>query len=273
MRNSPRPRRADLTTVVLTRHRQALFARALSSLADQTGVALNVLVIIDNCPLTLGYTTGLASAFGAIRSLRWIYVERDPEDESGPVRIARLRETALQAVDTTWVAFLDDDNLLAPNHYITLLDCVEASGAPAAHSWRSLWDLQGRPVPLSDRHPWCRIAELARNLFIQYETAGIYQRHSHVVRDQVVPYQRPSSMVDTSEWLFRKTFLQQFKFCLDYSFEDWEQARAEDSKLLDQIVASGIAIPSTKRPTLKYFMGGYSNNPVAEAAALKGWLR
>ncbi len=262
----------DLTVIVLTRRRMRLLDRALGSLAAQREFALNVIVVVDDCPLSMEHLEALPSSYNAIRLLRWVHIEREAGERSGPSRIARLRETAVGLVTTSWSAFLDDDNTLEPEHFSTLLQCVVRNQAPAAHSWRSLWTRDGRPFPLTGRHPWCREPHSAARLFEQYEAAGIYQRHSNVIRDQVVPGFRHLSMVDTSEWIFRTTFLRGLRFCQDYTVEDWQLGRTEDSKLLDQIVEQGISIPSTRRPTLRYQLGGYSNYPSHKAAALAGWL-
>ncbi len=263
---------SDLTVIVLTRRRMHLLGRALRSLAAQRDMALTAIVVVDECQPSVEYLEALPSSFGAIRSLGWVHVRREPGERSGPGRIALLRETAVSQVATSWSAFLDDDNVLETEHFPTLLQCAVHNPAPAAHSWRSLWTRDGRPYRLSGRHPWCRDPHAASRLLAQYEAAGIYRRHSHIVRDQVVPHCRSRSMVDTSEWILRTAFLIEMGFCQEYTVEDWHLGRTEDSKLLDQLVERGIPIPSTCRPTLRYYLGGYSNNPSHEAAALAGWL-
>jgi len=79
-------------------------------------------------------------------------------------------------------------------------------------------------------------------------------------------------MVDMSEWLFETEFLRGIGFAGDYCTKDWETSRTEDSKLLDEIAMRGLRIPSTQKPTLKYYLGGYSNDWSNEAAQLEGWL-
>jgi hypothetical protein len=144
--------------------------------------------------------------------------------------------------------------------------------APAAHSWRTLWGQNGRPFRLDGVHPWARTPALARELFDAYEAAGVYQRNSNVVRDQVVPGHRERSMVDTSEWLFKTCFARDLEFQRTYSADDWVTSRAEDSKLLDQIVLIGHDIPSTRKPTIRYFMGGYSNAQCGEGTSASEWV-
>ena len=172
---------------------------------------------------------------------------------------------------TRWCSYLDDDNELEPSHFADLFHCLQASASPAAHSWRTLWERGGRPFLLANSHPWCRDPVHAATLFEQYHRAGIYQIASNIVRDRVVPGRRSESMVDMSEWLFETDFIREIGFVDTYNSEDWQTSRAEDSKLLDEIVARHLRIPSTERPTLRYHLGGYSNNWTSEGAQLRGW--
>lgn len=48
---------------------------------------------------------------------------------------AVTRQRALDAVRTTWVAFLDDDDYWYPQHLKTHLDQLEESGADYSYSW------------------------------------------------------------------------------------------------------------------------------------------
>lgn len=48
---------------------------------------------------------------------------------------ARTRQRALDAVRTTWVAFLDDDDYFYPSHLETLYNLVSDWNADVAYSW------------------------------------------------------------------------------------------------------------------------------------------
>lgn len=262
----------NLTTIIVTRTRVELLCRALRSLELQQLLQIEVIIIVDDCLKTSQFLETIPPSIGAINSIRWINIEREANDRSGPKRLATLRNIGLQIVETSLCSFLDDDNELEPTHFFDLLRCLIGLSSPAAHSWRSLWTLDGKPFLLKNSHPWCRDPELAKSLFSQYRDAGIYQIGSNVVRDQVIPYHRDLSMVDMSEWVFKTEFIRRIGFVCDYCEEDRKTSRTEDSKLLDEIVARGLKIPSTKKPTLRYYMGGYSNNWLTEAAQIEGWL-
>lgn len=259
-----------LTTVIVTRDRVPLLARALRSLTLQNVSMINILVVIDDCKATTQFLESVNSNHYYPHVLKWIYCNRAPTERSGPARVASLRNLALSKIDTEFCCYLDDDNEIEPSHYTRLLECMQ-SGCYAAHSWRTLWSRTGYPFALLDKDPWCRDPEIASNLFKQYRDAGIYQANSNLICDQVVPGQRDQSMVDTSEWLFRTKFLREIGFASKYTAQDWVTTHAEDSKLLDEIVQLGIKVPSTKSPTLRYYMGGYSNEESAEGAAIEGW--
>lgn len=57
---------------------------------------------------------------------------------------AATRNRALADVDTRWVAFLDDDDLLLPGHLAALLRHAELTGADVVYPWFE-WEENGRP--------------------------------------------------------------------------------------------------------------------------------
>lgn len=261
-----------VTTIIVTRGRVALLARAIRSLSRQIAATIDLRVVIDDCCATRTYLERESEKTGAIHSLEWQYLRRSSSDRSGPKRVATLREVGLSGVQNPFCAFLDDDNELESHHYALLERAIAETGAAAAHSWRTLWSRDGAPFPLTDRHPWSRDAQVAQQMFSIYRNAGIYQIDSAIVRDQVAPHCRAESMVDTSEWLFTTSFLRGIRFAKHYTHEDWLLSRAEDNKLLDSIVETGAEIPSTCTPTLRYYLGGYSNDWTQEGAHIDGWV-
>lgn len=263
----------DVTVVVLTRARPSQLRRALLSIANQRSIVVDVLVVVDDCAATRHALEAVPHSFGAVHDLHVLAEPRGVGERSGPGRVARLRQLAANSVSTRWLTFLDDDNVISPDHCYSLLRTVELHRSIAAHSWRSLRSSTGEPFLLDGRHPWSKDEERAAEIFRRYERAGIYRRRSSIVRDQVVPYCRELSMVDTSEWIFASSFIKDVDWCQRYTREDWIEARAEDNKLLDAIVATGEEVPATRRPTLHYYLGGYSNNPKNDGAALESWVR
>lgn len=58
------------------------------------------------------------------------------------------RWRALATARTTWVAFLDDDDLLLPHHLDALLTRAECTGADVVYSGCRVLDSEGQPIPL-----------------------------------------------------------------------------------------------------------------------------
>jgi glycosyltransferase involved in cell wall biosynthesis len=252
--------RFDVTTVILTRHRPELLSRAIGSLEMQIGVSIKLLILVDDCPDTMKFLERRKSASGSVGSIRFINIPRKATDFTSPERVAKLRNIGLQLVRTKWCNFLDDDNIFEPDHMLTLASTASESGANVVHSWRTIWNSNGRAYLIEDKHPWVRNPQLSRRLFKLYYNAGIYTKGSNIIKDQVVPFRRSLSMVDTSEWLFETKFIRKIGFNTNYSAKDKELSWTEDAKLLDAIVLTGILVPSTRKPTLRYFLGGYSNS-------------
>lgn len=61
---------------------------------------------------------------------------------------AATRNRALEAVRTEWVAFLDDDDVLLPNHLEVLCKAADAYAADVVYPWPQM---NGAPDPSPDR--------------------------------------------------------------------------------------------------------------------------
>lgn len=60
---------------------------------------------------------------------------------------AATRNRALQKVTTEWVAYLDSDDQLKPNHLQVLHDCAMRTGADVAYSWYEAVGFGRDPLP------------------------------------------------------------------------------------------------------------------------------
>jgi glycosyltransferase involved in cell wall biosynthesis len=101
--------------------RAALLERALSSVAAQTLQPDQVLVETDT-------------------------------DKEGP---AFVRNRAASKAETTWLAFLDDDDELMPHHLQTLLDHQRETGADVVWPWFTVVG-GGDPFPMFRGRQWVR---------------------------------------------------------------------------------------------------------------------
>ncbi|MGH8903839.1 MAG: glycosyltransferase family 2 protein [Egibacteraceae bacterium] len=245
-----------ITVITVTRERPALLRRAIRSVLvqDYRGPTTH-LVLVDGCPATISW---LRSARPG--PLSWMMVPRCPGQRSGPARLAKLRNLAVRLVKTRWMAFLDDDNEYEINHLSSLMACAQSSGSPAVHSQRTICWSDGQPY-LEQRMPWKRDKQLGGLIYKDLCDKGVFTPGSNVVRDRADPkgHPGPARMVDTSEWLFRRRLLLEMPFSETYSLQDWMEVIPEDNKLLQRLVAEEIPIVGTGLPTLRYYLGGYSN--------------
>ena len=108
----------DVTVVVPTHDRSALLARTLSGVLSQREVAFEVVVVddgsTDDTPALLA-----ASNDPRLRSIR--------NEQSRMV--AAARNQGIDAATAEWVAFLDDDDLWAPNKLARQLQAAQQSNA------------------------------------------------------------------------------------------------------------------------------------------------
>jgi glycosyltransferase involved in cell wall biosynthesis len=102
-----------VTVVVPTRNRRDLVARTLHSVAHQERVAVEIVVVDD------GGDDGTADALGRLAwtNLRVIRHERSKG-------VSAARNAGLAAARTPWVAFVDDDDLWAPDKLRSQLEAV-----------------------------------------------------------------------------------------------------------------------------------------------------
>ncbi len=63
---------------------------------------------------------------------------------------------------------------------------------------------------------------------------------------------------EANEW-YERALLLEYPFPEAYSSIDWLSMTTEDDKLMQVLVQNQIKIACTQKPTLKYYLGGYSN--------------
>jgi glycosyltransferase involved in cell wall biosynthesis len=104
----------EVSVVVPTRNRRALLGRALASALGQRDVRLEAIVVDEASEDgTAGYLATLAG--------RPVSVLRNAE----PGGVSRARNAGLAAARAPWVAFLDDDDLWAPDRLRAQLDALD----------------------------------------------------------------------------------------------------------------------------------------------------
>lgn len=251
-------------SVLTVTRRTATLARCLASVAEQEyGGPLEHLIVIDDQPAV----RELLDRTGTRPGTEVCYASRGPSDVDGPDRLARLRNLAVERARNPYIAFLDDDNAWEAGHLSSLSATLGRPGVDIAHTERKMFDGDGLPYTVPE-FPWCRDPALRREIYQTYVELDIVTPGSNVFRDRL---RMPYSCVDLGEWLFPREFLAEHPFEGTYSTEDWQTVVVEDAKLAGEIKDSGLAVESTGRPTLHYYLGGYSNN-YAESAPIY-WQR
>ena len=251
-----------ITVVTVTRGRAQLLARAIKSAEVQDyGGRVNHLVIVDDCPATVEFLTKCQRRYSHLTVL---FVPRGSGEADGRIRLARLRNYAIARVASPWVAFLDDDNELERNHLRCLMHCATVTGREAVYSHRRLFHRNGAPF-LEDCWPWSRTREEGVRRYQELAVLGIVEKGSNVVKDRVDlrPGAQFIMQVDTSEWLIRTEVLRRCPISDVFADDDWANNVTEDDKMLTGLVSARIEFSSSEQPSLKYYLGGYSNRHYA----------
>jgi GT2 family glycosyltransferase len=249
-----------VTVVTVTRARPEGLLRAMRSVAAQEGVRTRHVVVGDDCP-------ALADPVFAAR-LRRDFPEaivdnrpRTTEEEYVFARIGRLRNHGIALSEGEFVAQLDDDNRLEPNHLGSLVDTLERTPtAGVAHSWRRLVLADGTDFAPPGLDPWHPFPDEQAASYRRLVAMGVFSPGSPVVRDLFRHDGALIARVDTSEFLVRREVHRDIGF--PTAFPPGQQRRqwSEDFVFAVQLDRAGIEVACSRLPTLVYTMGGLSNH-------------
>jgi glycosyltransferase involved in cell wall biosynthesis len=144
---------AEVTVVIPTFDRWHSLARALSTALAQQGVELQVVVVDDGSPL---------AAPAWLTATPRVRVERLPARRG----VAAARNAGIACARTPWVAFLDDDDLWAPDKLRRQLDAAVTASAAFAYAAGVAVDGDLRPLRTLPAPPTAGLEEelLRRNV-------------------------------------------------------------------------------------------------------------
>jgi len=243
-----------VTVLTVTRSRPGILQeRCLSSVKRQT-VPVRHVVIVDGCSATLqDLSTRRPEA-------EVIFCPRSANDRSGPGRLARLRNLAVTQATTKWVAFLDDDNEWESDHIDSLVTLAETSRIPAVHSQRRVLHSDGSPW-VEAEWPWSRDPDESRRKYAHALHCGVVTPGQPYMRDRADRHTQAGSWrdVDLNAWIFERTLLLAHPFLEEYTASHERDFVGEDSVLLEELLEADVPIACTGRPTLRYYLGGWSN--------------
>jgi glycosyltransferase involved in cell wall biosynthesis len=112
----------DLSVVIPTHDRAGLLPLALGGALRQRGVAMEVIIVDD------GSTDNTRDVLGAVDDPRVRVVPHD-----APTGVSAARNDGVALARAPWVAFLDDDDVWAPDKLRLQLDALRASDARWAY--------------------------------------------------------------------------------------------------------------------------------------------
>lgn len=130
-----------VSVIIPTRNRVGLLPRTLKSALGQHGVDVEVVVVND------GSTDATADFLGDMEEPR-LRVVHHPVSRG----VAEARNAGIEAADSPWVAFLDDDDLWAPNKLARQLAAASEAEASFVYSSAAILDESLR-VTRIDRAP------------------------------------------------------------------------------------------------------------------------
>lgn len=254
---------ALVSVVTLTRGRLARLLQAVDSVAAQRGVAVEHIVLGDACP-ELEDPRVRAELAGRHPHLVVRNVPRTREVDYLPARLGQLRNLGVRLARAGYVAQLDDDNAFEPDHLRSLLDALHATaGAEVAHSWRRLYDGEGRPFIPAARDPWRPCSDPDGSSFTTLCRLGVLTVGSNVVRDRLDTAGALLPRIDTSELLVRRGLHVRCPWETSFSRGARRLGFTEDVAFGVALVRQGVRVACSERATLRYRMGGYSNDPWA----------
>jgi glycosyltransferase involved in cell wall biosynthesis len=260
-------------------------ARAITSVRrqDYTGTVEH-LVIIDDDPASEETLGGFGTG-NSTRKLRW-HLERRAQFKTLGVlrdrdavypRMARLLNWGISHSPSEWFAFLDDDNAYEPDHLSSLMECARTHRCEAVHSARQMMTKDGAPY-LEPYFPGARNAEEGSRIFELMCQRGVWIRGTNILQDRVDAVQSsfrnstvmsnedPVFLVDQNLWLVKRSLLQRFPIPDSFSEDEIRANTCPDDKFLEVLVRHRVKIAASRRPTVRYYLGGISNGFEREAA-------
>jgi hypothetical protein len=254
----PAADRPSIDVVMVTRGRRSTLGEALASIdAQDVRADVRVTVFLDTP------TGKIELPESGTTEVRVLTPDPDAALPEAPWdRIAELRQLAVRSCDADYTAFIDDDNVWAPDHLSSLLRLVQ-TGVPAAHSWRELIMPDGTPAA-PHRFPWLPDSAEADEVWRQMVVSGSMAPGESVVREGV-----DIGMVDMGEWLFATWLIRLLRFYEPRTSDQLADRMGEDDILLNQLCTFRIPLACTERATLRYRLGGMSNPETPRPAELE----
>ena len=246
---------SGISVITLTRYRPIEVRRAILSVQRQIEPVAEHIVLVDGDHQIEQSVKEFIDSNDITRCEVHL-VPRTSKDVSGPGRSSVLRNMGINMAKSSWISFLDDDNEWLPNHLSSLSELAHKKKITAVHSDISLLTDEGKPY-LEHRWPWANTVEESERKYWKYVKQGVLVSGSNVLHSRTDVKDVP---VDTSAWLLDRNLLLSVPFNENFSADNAKTLTSEDDKLFYSLLEHGTQLACTNKPTLLYYLGGYSNS-------------
>lgn len=106
---------------------------------------------------------------------------------------------------------------------------------------------------LKEEWPWGRTKEKKLETYNYMKNAGVVVPGSNIWHDKF------GYTVDTNVWLLRAELFNDKEIQNKYTEEDYEECRPEDEKMMELLIKNNVRVLTNQMATVKYYLGGYSN--------------
>ncbi len=249
-----------ISVIILTKNRKAKLLKAISSVSKQDFKnAIEILLIGDNCDYLESIELPKLSKNITVKRHN-IILDKSIDKNLIVHRVATIRNFAIKLASQNCISFLDDDNLWETNHLSSLMDTLQTHQCKASYSWRKLFLNNGKPwIPTT--WPWIGSDVPQKKLLHIYEKLEMLDLKTNILKDkfEAVYNNRDYATIDMGAWLFKKELFDVVSFKTDYTKEEVNCLVTEDDQLLLDLKKLNFTVHPSKKSTLKYYLGGFSN--------------
>ncbi len=249
-----------ISIIILTKNRKEKLLKAISSVSKQNFKnAIEILLIGDACDYLESIELPMLSKNITIKKHN-IILDRSIDKNLIVHRVATIRNLAIKLTSQNCICFLDDDNLWETNHLSTLMNTLQTYQCKATYSWRKLFLNNGKPwIPTT--WPWIGSDVPQKKLLHIYKKLEMLDLKTNILKDkfEAVYNNRDYATIDMGAWLFKKELFDVVSFKTDYTKEEVNCLVTEDDQLLLDLKKLNFTVYPSKKATLKYYLGGFSN--------------
>lgn len=249
-----------ISVIILTKNRKEKLLNAISSVSKQDFTnPIEILLVGDNCDYLESLELPRLSKNITVKRHN-IILDKSIDKNLIVHRVATIRNFAIKLTSQNCICFLDDDNLWEVNHLSTLMNTLQTNQCKATYSWRKLFLNNGKPwIPTT--WPWIGSDVPQKELLTIYKELGMLDLKTNVLKDkfEAIYNNRDYATIDMGAWLFKKELFDVVSFKTDYTKEEVNCLVTEDDQLLLDLKKLNFIVHSSKKATLKYFLGGFSN--------------